>query len=372
VSAVEDRRRLTWVARGLLALLSLVAITFYVVASTVSGVGAPARPFNGWIAVLSHVGEESHQVRISVSATTPGGLGARPGVRITVTVCGPSAYHGVLLTGGNARLLDIRQAIPGPTGFEMRRVHPAQLSGRIGDLSSGDVVGVGWTDAIRLAVPRVTECLPQKAGVAPAELGTSITFVGQFSEAVQLRPSILGFHGPRQSETWPLIGRIPGVPSTSLGSFLVDGLQGQWARPIRLDVRVDVGSLGLRAAVEASRPQLVDSESLRWEAETPIQPFARLVDLHDQETWQHVTVAAGIALGVAASLLAALLLELIGPVRQRDRHCPANGSNGDAARVQESQRIADQSQSRRSGSALVALAVAYLVVRARRRRGRGS
>jgi hypothetical protein len=74
-------------------------------------------------------------------------------------------------------------------------------------------------------------------------------------------------------------------------------------------VEVEVGRLSTRLSIESSRPQLADSQALGWQTLTPITPSARLLDLDDQARWQQWLVAASVLLGVAASLLAALLFE---------------------------------------------------------------
>ncbi|MCW2518501.1 MAG: hypothetical protein JWR46_1120 [Mycobacterium sp.] len=61
-----------------------------------------------------------------------------------------------------------------------------------------------------------------------------------------------------------------------------------------------------RAAIENSRPQLSDTQELTWRTRAPITPSARLVNLDDQARWQQWLVAVG----VGASVLAAMMLEV--------------------------------------------------------------
>ncbi|MDT5334478.1 MAG: hypothetical protein QOF31_5775 [Mycobacterium sp.] len=65
-----------------------------------------------------------------------------------------------------------------------------------------------------------------------------------------------------------------------------------------------------RAAIENSRPQLSDTQELTWRTRAPITPSARLVNLDDQARWQQWLVAVSVGLGVGASVLAAMMLEV--------------------------------------------------------------
>ncbi len=119
--------------------------------------------------------------------------------------------------------------------------------------------------------------------------------------------NLLGLHGPREAQSWPLVGRLPSpVHERSLGNFIIDGLPGQWARPVPLIVHVSVGDVTSRAAIESSRPQLSDTQELTWRTREPITPSARLVNLDDQARWQQWLIAVSVGLGVGASVLAAM------------------------------------------------------------------
>jgi len=252
----------------------------------------------------------AHQILLSVFPTTPGGPGNNPSVQYVVAVCGPSPFAGTLLMGGAARMYAPTQT--DVARLETHPVSPQSLSGNVFDISSGEEAQLGPVDAFQIQMPSVSECPPGLADSDPPNMvGTPVTFTGQLRHPTRQQFNFLGLHGPREAQSWPLVGRLPSpVHERSLGNFIIDGLPGQWARPFPLIVHVSVGAVTSRAAIESSRPQLSDTQQLTWRTRAPIAPSARLVNLDDQARWQQWLIAVSVGLGIGASLLAAMVLEV--------------------------------------------------------------
>jgi hypothetical protein len=298
--------------RLILAISSMLLIAFYVIVAIVSGAEPPLKPFQGWIALVVPPTDTTDQVRLSVSPSVAGGSGQHPEVEYDISVCGTAPFTGMLLMGGAARLVGPQrtaQVSNAPTAVTTA-VSAQHLSGLVGGPALENPIALGVIDALPVQLSGVVACAPEQAAATGFATGTPVTFSGRLREPVRRQFSLLGMHGPRQSQSWPLIGRFPGVSPILLGAFSIDGLPDEWMRARVLGVQVDVGTLTTKAAVEASSPQIVDTQSLDWRSQTPVAPFARLVDLDDQATWQETLVFASTLLGIAASVLAAMLLEL--------------------------------------------------------------
>lgn len=113
---------------------------------------------------------------------------------------------------------------------------------------------------------------------------------------------------PRTSQSWPLIGNVPGVSDQDLCEFQAfGGLRGAWTRFIPQYFAVGVGGLNSSASVDEARPQTASDTGLSWESAQPIQPVAVVTDTTAMNEWQNWLVAAGILLGIGGSLLASLL-----------------------------------------------------------------
>jgi hypothetical protein len=141
--------------------------------------------------------------------------------------------------------------------------------------------------------------------------GQALTMTGRAGAAVERDWSapFKWWSGPRTSQVWPLIGTIPGVPPAELGVFHgVEGLRGDWRRPLRQYFAVDVGALTSKTSVELARPEPSESTALSWRNNSPITPIARIVNTDALTMWQQRLVLATIWLSIGGSLLAALVL----------------------------------------------------------------
>lgn len=160
-----------------------------------------------------------------------------------------------------------------------------------------------------------------------ASVRSPFEVTGFLREPVRHRTGLLGMNGPRQSQSWPLIGRVPVVPSAELGAFNISDIKGSWMRPVTFASGVSVGSLDRSAQLEASRPETETSEELSWLSRAPMAPSARLINLDSQERWQNMLVAAGVGLGIGGSLLASLLLPAGRSPREEPDAAPTDDPN---------------------------------------------
>ncbi|CAL9570610.1 hypothetical protein SUDANB108_04855 [Streptomyces sp. enrichment culture] len=252
-----------------------------------------------------------HQVRLEASSLVPGASGARPAVRYHLSVCGKSPFRAVLLMGGSARLSSpALTTLTEDGGSHSDPVVPTPVDGSLGRVSSGQAIklnDVEWLSVNLQDVPRCLASTPT-APAAVASAGSPFEVTGYLREPVRRRTSLMWWTGPREAQSWPLVGRMPMVPAAELGVFNISGIKGSWVRPASFASSVSVGSLGRAAQLESSRPETESSEELSWLSRNPIAPSARLIDLDSQERWQNMLVAAGVGLGIGGSLLASLLL----------------------------------------------------------------
>ncbi|HYZ52188.1 MAG TPA: hypothetical protein VE733_01560 [Streptosporangiaceae bacterium] len=121
------------------------------------------------------------------------------------------------------------------------------------------------------------------------------------------------------SQSWPLIGDLPGISFNDLGEFRVlTGLPGAWIRPARQYITVSAGSLQPRAIVDQARPEPTSTTGLDWDSAQPLQPVAVVTNTTAMNNWQNWLVAAGIFLGIGGALLASLLYEWARPSHPQD------------------------------------------------------
>jgi hypothetical protein len=309
-----------------IAFLALGIPVFTVVALTADS--APAlRPFKGWLAVLQHGHDLDSRVELGVRPVTPGGVGGNPKLEYHVVACGSKAFHGVFLAGGDARLSN-------PTATS-ETIHPSRGSPISERELRFSVAGAEPTELHRVQVLKVT--LPASPCVTPKGIfGGPVEAMTGFAGAAVQHNSHGPFgwlNGPRSSQSWPSIGRLPGVSGAILGDFRFSGgMHGSWHRPF-MRFRLDVGSLTQKALVEVARPESSSSTGLTWIRKTPFAAGARLLDIDLDNRWQHYLIAATIWMSIGASALAAMALGWV----KRDRgkmsagHL-SSGAPGDATK----------------------------------------
>jgi hypothetical protein len=289
---------------------------------TVNGEPSTA-PFHGFVTLLQPAPAFSQdQVKLIASPLVPGGTGQHPGLSYGVAVCGSQPFRGVLLIGGDARLSQLK----GEPALGIDNTVEHSSAENLPDLAfldegTGTVHDVGPVQAIHLTMSHPLRCAsaysPQLAP-PPAFFGQSQIITGQAAASVQRQWRLGWWSGPRTSQSWPLIGNLPGISFNDLGEFrALTGLSGAWFRPGRQYVAVSVGGLLPRAIVDQARPQPISVTGLDWDSAQPIQPVAVVTNATSMNTWQNWLVAAGIFLGIGGSLLASLLYEWARPSSTR-------------------------------------------------------
>jgi hypothetical protein len=295
--------------------LGSVTVVVYVAVSGAINAQPPTPIYNGWIALLQRSSDPvPEHVELRTEALQPGAPGDHPQLRYEVMVCGGSRFDGVLLVGGDARL-DNAQI----TGY--------QGSGGIENLQRL-VVGEGTK-------PRVLEnvqVFPISINAVPSEpcstspTGQILGGVVNVVEGLAQRPIKHGvqyFHveGARETLTWPLVGSWPGPPANYLGDFEgLEGLSGSWMIPPTRQIRVDMGRLTVRAAIDAASPSVVDTSALAWNSAQSIQPSIRVSNVERGAQLQQELALAAIGFGIGGSMVASLLLDwIIGPGSSRKR-----------------------------------------------------
>jgi hypothetical protein len=100
-------RRLRSIRFAALVLFGVGSIVAYAVTATFNGEPSPPG-FRGWVAVLERAdAPHGDQVKLTVLSLVPGTPGSHPELRYLVSVCGDHPFDGLLITGGDARLIDV-------------------------------------------------------------------------------------------------------------------------------------------------------------------------------------------------------------------------------------------------------------------------
>lgn len=292
--------------------------SYAAVSATVNG-EPPTSPYPGFVALLQPAGSSfsQDQVKLTASATVPGGPGQNPSLSYGLAVCGSQAFSGMLLIGGSARLTHLSgvPALGNKTAGTSSGVESLpDLTLR--DEGTGTVTDLGPVQAVSLTMASPGKCASAYTTQQPEPLffGQAQDISGQAGTPVQRQWRLGWWAGPRTSEDWPLIGNLPGIRSQDLGEFLaLDGLHGAWGRPLQQYNSVSVGGLQANASVDEAQPQLASDTNLDWDSAQPLQPNAVVTDTLQMNRWQNWLVWAGIFLGIGGSLLASLLYEWTRP-----------------------------------------------------------
>jgi hypothetical protein len=333
------------------------------VSATVNGEPSTS-PFRGFVVLLQAAGRFSQdQVKLIAAPLVPGGPGQQPALSYQVDVCGNQSFSGVLVIGGDARLSHL-QGFP---ALGARTTSEQSSLQDLPDLRFFDEGGAGPLDlgpvqAIRITMPSPVKCASAySAQQPPPFLGQAQVITGQAAASVERQWRLGWWAGPRSSQSWPLIGGLPGVSVHDLGEFLtLDGLHGAWMPFTQQYFAVSVGGLQSRASVDEARPTPSSSTDLDWNSTQPFQPFAVVTNTTSMSTWQDWLVAAGIFLGVGGSLLASLLYDWARP-NQSKAH-----PSDHAAQPVGQERPADPAH--RTAASVAALILLAWVIGSRRRR----
>ena len=186
------------------------------------------------------------------------------------------------------------------------------------DPGEGRTIKLGTVQALRFTLPAFRCDTQFSASAAPAGIsGAGLEIEGFLDSPVQ-QPGRYGlWDGPRTAQSWPLIGSPPGISTSDLGEWKVLGLPAAWGRPWREYMQLNAGGLTTFGSLEAAQPQLLDVSTLSWTSTHPFQASARVLNAAELSTWQNWLVAATILLTIGASLVAAVLFDLVPSASQR-------------------------------------------------------
>ena len=342
---------------------------FAAVSLTVNGVPSTT-PFSGFVTVLQPAATSisQDQIKLIASPLVPGGPGQHPGLSYAVAVCGPQPFRGVLLIGGDARLSHLK-ATPALGNSATEDSGARNLpSLTILDEGSDAELDLGPVQAIRFTMNHPEKCVSRYAAdeqPPPTFLGQSQVITGQPAAPVQRLWHLGWWSGPRNSQSWPLIGNLPGISPNDLGEFqALTGLSGAWNRPLRQYTTVSAGGLLPRAIVDQAQPQLASSTVLNWDSAQPIEPSATVTDTASMNIWQNWLVAAGIFLGIGGSLLASLLYDW---ARPRSTDPQQSSSAGPRQSSLPSQPLQQRTGHQATVAAAGALLLAWVLISRRRR-----
>src|SRR5207248_1444023 len=113
-------------------------------------------------------------------------------------------------------------------------------------------------DIVPVALDQVAPCAGGSVSADQPFSGTPFSIRGQLQEPVLQRVRGWGFQGPRQRQTWPLVGAFTDALRNDLGTFGgPTTLPGSWSRPAALHLSVSVGTLWPPAEIESARPPSV-------------------------------------------------------------------------------------------------------------------
>jgi hypothetical protein len=292
------------------------AACYAAISATVNGEPSTA-PFRGFVALLQPFGPLSQdQARLTAVALTPGAPGRNPALSYQIAACGTQTFRGVLVIGGDARLSHLR----GIPALGTRNAASQSSSERLRDLTISDtstdtVIDLGPVQVIHIQMNDLGGCVSRFSGSVSSQfVGQAQIITGHAAAPVQQQWRLGWWSGPRTSETWPLVGSLPGIKAEDLGEFqALTGLHGLWMRFPQQYSTVTAGGLEPQSLVEEARPELASSTALAWQSTQPLQPVAVVSDTTSTSSWQSWLVAAGIFLGIGGALLASLLYEWARP-----------------------------------------------------------
>jgi len=298
-------------------LVGLASVACYGAVSATVNDEPSTSPFRGFVVLLQAAGKFSQdQVKLIAAPLVAGGPGQRPALSYQLAVCGSQSFSGVLVIGGDARLSHLQ-------GFPALGTRTASEQSSLQDLpdlrffdeGGAGPLDLGPVQAIRIAMPSPVKCASAySAQQPPPFMGQAQVLTGQAAAPVERQWRLGWWAGPRSSQSWPLIGGLPGVGAHDLGEFLaLDGLPGAWMPFTQQYFAVSVGGLQARASVDEARPTPASSTDLNWDSTQPLQPFAVVTNTTSMSTWQDWLVAAGVFLGIGGSLLASLLYDWARP-----------------------------------------------------------
>ncbi len=213
---------------------------------------------DGWLALVGKSDDVRQGLQVRLAVTYDAEMKT---ASYDVSACGGGEAHFLLFVGGSAQLVD-SATWPATSVLTTVDATSVQIEGLgSAELENVQQVPVNFVD--------MSPCLEEGwAGV----VGVSI--VGRprqaFSNASGPMPWV------RETYSFPTLGQFPGLDPSLAGSFRFSHLEGDFTRPIPLELAVQAGAVPLNQTVESSRPLLADHSLLEWASSTPFKAEAIL------------------------------------------------------------------------------------------------
>ncbi|MFI9276157.1 hypothetical protein ACIGXM_36580 [Kitasatospora sp. NPDC052896] len=288
---------------------SLASVPAFLVASMVGDATPEWQPYAGSVNFIENSTDSLHSVKIEASIIGDP-KAAEPRMSYRAVVCGKGSFSGFLVFRGAARL---RGAEYSP---EITQLGGAWSLGLVpSDSKIMDRIGPSSqvAQAFKLSISETAPCAPGTSGGAaqPSDpwVGTPVEVDGNSMGRILYVGHRVGLEGPKEVETWPLIGAFD-VPSQSmLGEFEGSGvLAGKYMRPPILLTQVDA-NIPFGTHVDSARPEPSSTAGLTWDSFSSTGPVAELTNEDVATRWQDWTVFTSIWFGVGAAFLGAVVFE---------------------------------------------------------------
>ncbi|MFF4799729.1 hypothetical protein ACFY1U_15120 [Streptomyces sp. NPDC001351] len=266
----------------------------------------------GAINVIERQGDASHEVKL-IAAPGSELTTHEPKINYLVIVCGKGKFSGFIILEQEARLIN---PVMSP------EISPVKGAWSVGLGNTSDIIGSAGPDsntaqAFKVDIPDVAPCIDssnQTPQPTDPWLGTPLELSGKTSTQVGYVGRYAGFDGPKEVESWPLIGAFS-APSTSVtGVFQGAGkLSGSYARPPRFLSQVNA-NIPMSLHVESAEPQPATTAGLTWQSFSAIAPIAEMTNEDVATRWQDATATAGICFGIGAAIFST---EFLGWLRKK-------------------------------------------------------
>jgi hypothetical protein len=359
-TASNARRRL---GLALAVTLSGVSIIAYIAISITENAPAPtvSQTFD-WIAVVQPT-TESHADKVTLDAQAI--LGTSPEIGYEVTACGPHPYTAYLLLG-ISRSIRLFYADQIPSGANISSPLPSRIrhvsirmQQTLQNRTRTITVPYGEVEQVSVKISDIFPC-----GASPTqqdEIFANEPFPPPSFQKRWVGPFGL-WHGPRITQSWPLVG------GDGAGPLMISGSPGKWVPPTNehVDIRESNFSPNWSIGSAVPTPSLTNVGPV-WSSRTAIAPTAEFIDTPSTALLEDWVVIIAICFGIGGALLASLLVDWLRLGLQ-----PDNDSSNKAGRATEQQEVHPGQSSASKHSRLALIGTIFIIVYAIRSRHRRS
>jgi hypothetical protein len=322
MSGQLGKRRWRLLASLFVVGISGVSIAGYAALSiTLNGVPKNAT-FPGWVALIQPA-SESQKDKVELQVDSIDASSPDPYVTYTVSACGPYNYSADLLLNGDAELSNISISPEEPDTPQARKISSLNVTG-LGNLSryedSMGSVQLFSIDILAFPCGPANQSTTSAGGPfqsSPFQGNSSPQIEGSISAPLQ--QSWSGpwgwWHGPHDSQSWPLVGGLGPAFSSNTGTFTTTGLPGSWTLPATEYVSITDDDFDSPSTwtINSSTPSTSAPDAAEWSTMSQIAPTAQLTDSASVALIQDWIVLCAVGLGIGGGMLATLLLEWIRP-----------------------------------------------------------